>query len=193
MRIQLRHFTCLLLGLLGFKALPAQALEMFLCIEGIPGEVSVAQSAKHADCIDVLAWSWGMSNSNAHVIGGGGSVGKPNIQNISVTKWMDRASPLLGAELVVGKGIGPMTLYVEDSCGSDCASPIYRLEIPQGSYVSSQSQGASGGESRPTENVSFDFPAVEWCYSYYADGIGGKTPAVDICKGWSIINGEPYP
>jgi type VI secretion system secreted protein Hcp len=192
MRTQIKHLTCLLLGLLGFKALPAQALDMYLCIDGIPGEVTDTQSQKHAGCIDVLAWSWGMSNSNANIPGGGGGGGKANIQDISVTKWLDRASPLLGSELTGGKGLGPIALYVEKSCGTGCETPYYKLEIPIGSFVTSQSQGGSDGEGQLTENVSFNIPAVKWCYSYDADGTGPKAPE-EICRGWSVVENVPYP
>ena len=48
------------------------AVDMFLKLTDIKGE---AQDDSHKEEIDVLAWSWGMSQSGTtHVGGGGGSV-----------------------------------------------------------------------------------------------------------------------
>jgi type VI secretion system secreted protein Hcp len=44
------------------------AVDMFLELEGIKGE---AQDGKHKDKIDVLAWSWGMSQSGSTHAGSG--------------------------------------------------------------------------------------------------------------------------
>ena len=66
---------------------------MFLDIKGeIKGE---SQDDKHKDAIDILAWSWGMSQSGSFHTGGGGGAGKANFQDISVTKWVDQASATL--------------------------------------------------------------------------------------------------
>lgn len=188
MQIQIKHVACLLLGLLGFKALPAQAVDMYLCIDGVQGEVKETDSKQHAGCIDVLAWSWGMSNS-----GTAAGAGKANFQDISVTKYLDRASPTLGLRVADGSPIGAVELFVEESCGDGCtAAHIYSLDIPSGSVVTSQSQGGSGGESRLTENISINMPAVQWCYSYYPDGVGGKSAPIKTCEGWNIQTNTPY-
>ena len=57
------------------------AVDMFLALKGeIKGE---AQDAKHKGEIDVLAWSWGLSQSGSFHVGGGGGAGKANFQDIS--------------------------------------------------------------------------------------------------------------
>ena len=49
------------------------AVDMFLALKGeIKGE---AQDAKHKGEIDVLAWSWGLSQSGSFHVGGGGGAG----------------------------------------------------------------------------------------------------------------------
>src|SRR5687768_3555210 len=67
------------------------AIDIFLNLHNVPGE---SKDAAHKDQIDVLAWSWGMSNP---VIAGGGGTGggKVSIQDISITKYFDKASPVL--------------------------------------------------------------------------------------------------
>ena len=45
--------------------------------------------------IDVLSWSWGLSQSGTMHTGGGGGSGKVNVQDLTLTKWVDKASPVL--------------------------------------------------------------------------------------------------
>src|SRR5437763_14257572 len=72
------------------------AVDMFLKIDGVDGE---SKDKQHAKEIDVLAWSWGLSNSGSAHVGGGAGAGKVNVQDLSFTKYIDKASPdlMLGA------------------------------------------------------------------------------------------------
>jgi type VI secretion system secreted protein Hcp len=58
------------------------AVDMFIEIGDIKGE---AKDKTHKDKIDVLAWSWGVSNSGSTHQGGGGGSGKVNVQDLSFT------------------------------------------------------------------------------------------------------------
>ena len=68
------------------------AVDMFMKIGDLKGE---AQDEEHGDEIDVLSWSWGVSNSGSAHVGRGAGSGKVSVQDFSFTKWMDRASPAL--------------------------------------------------------------------------------------------------
>jgi len=69
------------------------AVDMFIKIGDLKGE---SQDQKHKDEIDVLSWTWGVSNMGSAHVGGGAGTGKANVQDLSFTKWMDKAStPLL--------------------------------------------------------------------------------------------------
>ena len=68
------------------------AVDMFLKIPGIDGE-SADQS--HRGEIDILSWSWGMSQSGTTHLGSGGGSGKVSVQDITLTKYVDAASPAL--------------------------------------------------------------------------------------------------
>ena len=48
------------------------AVDMFLKMDGIKGE---SVDDKHKDEIDVLSWSWGMSQSGSAHMGGGAGAG----------------------------------------------------------------------------------------------------------------------
>ncbi len=71
-------------------------------IDGIEGE---SADAKHIKTIDVLAWSWGMSQSGTFHTGSGGGQGKASVQDLSFTKHVDAASTKLQHACVDGDHI----------------------------------------------------------------------------------------
>src|SRR4051794_31511408 len=70
----------------------AMAVDMFMKIDDIKGESS---DGSHKDEIEVLSWSWGMSQSGTAQSGTGGGAGKVNVQDLSFTKYVDKSSPNL--------------------------------------------------------------------------------------------------
>ena len=68
------------------------AVDMFLKMGTIKGE---SKDSVHKEEIDVLAWSWGASQSGTTHQGPGGGAGKVNVQDLSFTHYVDKASHLL--------------------------------------------------------------------------------------------------
>jgi len=162
---------------------PAQAaVDMFLNIEGIPGE---STDKDHKDQVDVLAWSWGMSNSGTTHDGGGGGAGKVNIQDLSLTKYVDKSSPLLMLRCANGQHIAKATLFVRKAG----VKPIEYIKIELTDVlVSSVSTGGSGGEDRLTENVTLNFAKIKYDYvPIKADG----SPDTAITFSWNIPLNTP--
>lgn len=183
MRIKFNHFFYLLLGLVGFEATPAMAAQdIFLCIEGLEGETA---DARHPGCMDVLAWSWGASNSGDTQAGGGGGAGKVSFQDLSVTKYVDKASPDIMQHTANGTVYPKLELLIHKPC-LECkvSDPYYTLTI-QLPIVSSVSTGGSAGEDRLIENVSFNFAKIEWCYSPQKQD-GSLDPP--ICGDWDAVS-----
>ena len=90
---------------------------MFLKIDTVDGE---AQDNKHKKEIDVLSWSWGMSNAGSAHAGGGAGAGKVNVQDLTFTKWVDKATPKLALACCSGQHFKDATLVVrkdQDGCG----------------------------------------------------------------------------
>jgi len=133
--------------------------DMFLKIEGVTGE---AVDHKHGGEIDVLAWSWGMSQSGSMHVGGGGGAGKVAVQDLSFTKYVDRSSPNLLNTCCTGKHYPKATVTVRKAGDK----PVEYLIITMTDViVTSISTGGSGGEDRLTENVSLNFAKVEVKYT----------------------------
>jgi type VI secretion system secreted protein Hcp len=157
------------------------AVDMFIVIDGIAGETRDSIYSKD-DGIDVLAWSNGLSNSGSTHSGGGGGAGKVNIQDLSLTKFLDSSSPYLMLYASTGRHIESATLFVRKA--GDGQQNYFRIEM-QDIIVSSVSSGGSGGEDRLTENVTLNFAKITWTY-YPTDerGNAGKP----ITTGWNIAD-----
>lgn len=150
------------------------AVDMFLKLDTVKGE---AQDKTHKEEMDVLAWSWGMSQSGTMHTGGGGGGGKVMVQDISVTKYLDKASPVLMKYCSSGKQFEQGILTVRKAGGDN---PLeYLIITMKDIIVTSVSTGGSGGEDRLTENVSLNFAGVKVEYQpQKPDGTadGGKIP-----------------
>ena len=153
------------------------AVDMFIKIGDLKGE---AKDKAHAGEIDVLAWSWGASNSgNAHM-GGGQGAGKVNVQDLSFTKYIDKSSPDLMLFCCNGKHIPEAKLIVRKAG----ETPLEYLTITMNDLiVTSVSTGGSGGEDRLTENVTLNFAKVKVNYVEQTEkGAAGAKPQM----GWDI-------
>jgi len=153
------------------------AMDMFIQIGKIKGE-SIDKA--HKDKIDVLAWSWGMSNSGSAHMGGGAGAGKVNVQDLSITKYIDKSSTDLMLAACNGKHF-PDALLIVRKAGE---KPVEYLKIKLTDVlITSVSTGGSGGEDRLTENVSLNFAKVNVDYTpQKQDGSADST----LNMGWDI-------
>ncbi len=154
------------------------AVDMFIKIGDIKGE---AQDSKHKTEIDILAWSWGMSNSGTTHMGSGGGSGKVSVQDLSFTKYVDSASNALITHCCSGKHIDKAQLVVRKAGGD---KPVEYLKVDlEDIVISSISTGGSGGEDRLTENIALNFARFKYAYSpQKADG----SPDAEKIAGWDI-------
>lgn len=134
------------------------AVDMFLKLLPIKGE---SQDKSHKDEMDVLAWSWGMSQSGTTHMGKGSGAGKANFQDLSLTKYVDAASTDLMKYCTKGEHIKQGTLVVRKAGGGQMEYIVLDMADV---LISSISTGGSGGEDRLTENVSLNFGAYNIQY-----------------------------
>ena len=154
------------------------AVDMFLLFNSkasIKGETQDKTHSKDGG-IDILAWSWGMSQSGSFHSGAGGGAGKANFQDISVTKWIDKASPNLMLSCATGKHIDDATIIVRKAGEKQLDYIKIKMEEVM---VTSVSTGGSGGEDRLTENVTLNFAKVTYSYSPQ-NKAGGTDASIDF-------------
>ncbi len=148
------------------------AVDMFMKIGDIKGE---SADKKHANEIDVLAWSWGMSNSGTTHTGRGGGSGKANVQDLSFTKYVDSASHALLEACSNGKHYPKANLVVRKAGGKGAPIEYIKIEFEE-VLITSVATGGSGGEDRLTENVTVNFAKVKFEYTpQKADGTPDAT------------------
>ena len=158
------------------------AVDMFLELDGIPGE---SVDDVHKGKIDLLAWSWGMSQSGTTHMGTGSGAGKVNVQDISFTHYVDQASPDLMLACCNGKHIATGKLIVRKAGEKPLEYIVIELKDI---IVSSVSSGGSGGEERLTENITLNFAEFKYIYTVQAKtGGGDKAPE---CA-WNIATNAP--
>jgi type VI secretion system secreted protein Hcp len=127
------------------------AVDMFLNIDKVKGE---SVDHKHKEEIDVMAFSWGMSQTGTAHMGGGGGAGKANVQDISFTKYLDKSSPVLMQACCKGTHFPKAVLTVRKA--GDKPLEYYKITL-EDLLVTSISSGGSGGEDRLTETVALNF------------------------------------
>jgi type VI secretion system secreted protein Hcp len=147
--------AAVLLVMFGYSTSLRAAVDMFLDITGIPGE---STDPIHTNQVDVLAWSWGMYNSGTTR---SAVAGKSTFQYLNLTKYVDKASPLLMLHCANGGPISKVTLYVRKAG----VIPIEYIKLQLTNVlVSSVSTGGSGGEDKLTENISLNFAKLQLDY-----------------------------
>lgn len=153
------------------------AVDMFLKLGDVKGE---SRDNDHKDETDVLAWSWGMSQSGTTHMGAGGGAGKVSVQDLSITKFVDKGSPALIISCCNGKHYDEGVLTVRKA--GETALEYLKITMKE-VLVSSISTGGSGGEDRLTENVTLNFAEFKVEYTpQKADGSGDAA----IEAGWKI-------
>ncbi len=158
------------------------AVDMFIKIGDINGE---SIDSSHKDEISVLAWSWGLSQSGSTHFSTGSGAGKVNVQDLSLTKWVDTASTALMVAACKGTHIKEAKLTVRKAGDK----PLEYIKITLTDVIVSSIQtGGSGGEDRLTENVVLNFGKFKVEYTAQAkEGGAGKTSTA----AWDIPANKP--
>lgn len=137
------------------------AVDMFIKL-GSKIKGSTQDKAQKDNC-DVLAYSWGMSQSGSFHAGGGGGAGKVSIQDLSFTKYVDDASSAIMMHCCTGGHIDVVTLLIRKAGGAIGTPGEKEIEITMTKVmITSVSTGGSGGEDRFTENVTLNFAEIKF-------------------------------
>jgi len=155
------------------------AFDAFLKIEGIPGE---STDDKHKDWIEVLSYSWGVTQgaSASASTSGGATHQRADFQDFMISKTLDKASPKLALACADGTHVKTVTLELCRAGGDKVKYMEYKMT---NCIVSSAGVGGGAG-GEPTENVTFNYGKIEWTYTQQkrADGSGGG----QVAAGWNL-------
>ena len=139
------------------------AVDVFFKLGDIKGE---SKDSKHEGEIDVLSWSWGVSQSGSISHGGGGGAGKANFQDLSFMHALDKASPNLMKACATGEHIKEGTLVSRKAGKGQQEYLIIKLND-----ILITSVQPSGSSEHPMESVSLQSSKVDLEYKpQKADG-----------------------
>ena len=158
------------------------SVDMFLKLDGIDGDSTVAG---HEDEIEVLSWSWGAHQSGTMHRGKGGGAGKVSVQDITINKWVDQASPNLWKNVCSGKHIDEGILTIRKAGGDE---PVeYMVLTLEHILVADIQTGSADGDEDITEAVTLNFAKFKMEYTPQEDD--GSTGAT-VETGWDIRANE---
>jgi type VI secretion system secreted protein Hcp len=128
--------------------------EVFVKLEGIDGE---SKQVDHKGWIDVLGFSYSVTQSASMHSGGGGGVGKADFGPVLFTHYLDKASPNLFKYCAAGKHIPKVTFSV---CKAGDGSKEFAKIALTDVIVANVSPGGASG-SGMTETVAMSYAKIE--------------------------------
>ncbi len=154
------------------------AVDMFVQLDKIQGETS--DSAIKGG-IDIISFSWGMTQTGTMHSGAGGGAGKAAVQDLTVIKYIDKTTPVVMKMCLAGTHIEKATLLVRKAGGK---TPVTYMKIIMEKVLISGVQTAGAEkEERITETLTFNFAKVKVEYTpQKEDG----SAAAAVLMGWDI-------
>jgi len=146
----------------------------------VPGEGSTTAASPYAKSrgIDVLSWSFGVSNPVVAGPTGRGGSGRPNFSDFTVTKRVDHATPLFLQACANGKDLGTADFYLDAPLGGgpyvNYATFIFEKVVAVSCAVTSNGVGGA-----PSQTVSFRYSRVKIDYT-------GATTGTTTSFNWNL-------
>jgi type VI secretion system secreted protein Hcp len=161
--------------------------DAFLKIAGVPGE---STDSKHEGWIEVLSFSWGVSQPSS---AGVPTSEKSDHQDLGITKALDKASPKL-AFFCCGRT--PITSATLELIWVGGANTIYLRYTLRDCIISSvKPSGAKGNvaldlsEVLPMEEVSFNYGKIEW--DYIVTNTASGDVILSVHESWNVGANTP--
>jgi len=145
-------------------------VDFFLKLEGIPGE---SHDHKHKDEIQLESWSWSEAQSGTHAAGGGGGAGKVHMQDLHITKKVDKSSPKLLLACATGEHIKGALLTCRKA-GKE-QQEYLKIKLSDLLVSSYQTGGSDGANLVPTDQIALNFTKIE--FEYYPQKPDGSLDA----------------
>ena len=135
------------------------AVDIFAKLGDIKGE---SADAKHKDEIEVLSFSWGVTNTLSASAGGGGA-GKATFQDLSIVHRIDKASPQLLLACATGKHL-PEATITHRKAGEDQQEYLI-VKMNDVIITGVVHSGNADQQDATSETVSIAFAKVEFEYT----------------------------
>ena len=157
------------------------SLEIFLKLDNVSGE---SKDEDHEGEIELNSFHWGISHPSSVQNGWGSSTGQADVQDFSVSKFVDSASPKLALFALNGATLGSGKVTFRKTAGDDKIE--YFTYDLQDVFCTSVSVSGGGGD-QVDENISFT--ARQFVITYFpqnADGTKGDKQQ----SGWDLATNK---
>jgi type VI secretion system secreted protein Hcp len=135
------------------------ASDILLEIDGVKGE-----SKAKADMIDIMSYSWSVTNSGSASAGGGLGSGQSSFGDFQFSTPLSKASPALATKCATGEHIAKVVMHQRKAGGgTDGGKEFYTITL-EDVLVSSYAQGANDGGGDPHDSFSFNFSKIKTEY-----------------------------
>ena len=134
--------------------------DIFTEIAGIEGESTVPA---HKGSIEVLSWSWGVSQTSTGGGGGGGALAGRATGHVTLIKRIDKATPLLFKRCVDGTPIPLATVFLTREDGQT----YLKYELKNVMVSSIVHGGDVDGDGRPDETLELTFTGATLTYTQF--------------------------
>lgn len=151
------------------------AISNFLKLDGIDGE---STDRTHRNEIDLLSWSWGVTNETPAGGGGGSGVGRATPQALLFVHRYDKASPLLAKLAANGRHIRTAVLSARRSGAGQRDFLVVTLKELNVTAV----QMADNGDG-PVEQVALRFAEIGFSYVPQTPRGGAGAP---VTMNWNV-------
>jgi type VI secretion system secreted protein Hcp len=159
-------------------------MALFIKFDGIDGECN---DKDHKNWSDLLSFSWGLRKAGAGTTGQTRRRGVVTVEDVVVTKELDKASPKLAEGVCLGKIIPKVEIHDTTTYGDGNRAVFLKYELKSVMVSSHSVSAAGGGDAVPTESVSLNFSEIKQTYVEY-DAKGSKKGNVEMA--WKVEEGE---
>jgi type VI secretion system secreted protein Hcp len=140
---------------------------------GVGPATKLTGAKPHAGEIDVLSWNWGIVQTASAHSGSGGGTGTADVKDLTITKFVDKATPTLLSECFKGnaqaakeKGVGAV-LTVFKVTGDDALEFVV-IKLMGTVLISSVNTGTPMPNDRYGETVTLNFSKATFEYKLQA-------------------------
>ena len=158
--------------------------EIFLHVEGVPGE---STDAEHEDWIDAVSYSCAVALPQGSISAGARVTAAAEHEDFVVVKGLDKASPKLNLYCCSAKQVPSVRVELCRASGDRETFMVYELEDVIVSSVRT-SGSVLTGEPVPVEEVSFAYGSIKWTYTEF-DPVTGKAKG-DVSGEWDCIQNK---
>jgi type VI secretion system secreted protein Hcp len=133
------------------------ATNYYLKLDNIDGE---ARDVDHKNEIEILDFSFGVSNTGSRHGGSGGGSGQANVQDINFTKYADKSTPILLQYCTMHKNIPNAKITCYKAAGDKRVDYLV-IELKEVLITSYQT---GGGDGIAMESGSLNFAEIKYVY-----------------------------